>query len=530
MKKIIFILIVLLAPSSLVAAVKDFKLGVEYTWVNTQNTVDGKGLPEVYAEMGATLTKPQDERVYMESVQKECGGPFDWSVLDRMVKRWQNSNIDFLVVLATKYDKEPSKYTPEEISCYQEYVRATVDRYDLDGIDDMPGLLRPVIYWQIDSEFGTGFFDKRDPISVALGLDWKDPGGEYVKMLEMATPIIRKANPNAKVLTISWQTRGLWVDTDGEKRTYANRAEWQKNYNSSAAHIFKVLGRPDLFDITCFNSIEDWSAIIGITRFCNDAMKARGYQPKPIWMSDLSYSIDPIMTFSILLYPYHGNAFNIFDPKGLTRYWKAYNLLSQMAKNPNPYEDWTQEMQASFTAKAIVTAIGEGVEAANIHAVYSNDFPWKLWGYRIGGGTFGWCSLIETDGSRGFMPVKYKAVYYMMKELLPLLKSYDTVVCNSSPAQDTVRIHRYDFTKTADSKKLIVLWCDNRIGRFPDEPVSSIKYSFILDRGIVPITIQKILTRVGQANVVKLVADADDGNSDGQIMLTVDETPSLIIY
>ena len=46
-----------------------------------------------------------------------------------------------------------------------------------------------------------------------------------------------------------------------------------------------------------------------------------------------------------------------------------------MARNPNPHEAWIQEMQAVFTAKAIVTAIGEGAGAMNIHGTYSNDFP-----------------------------------------------------------------------------------------------------------------------------------------------------------
>ena len=35
---------------------------------------------------------------------------------------------------------------------YQDFVKQLVERYDGDGIDDMPGLKNPIKYWQIDNE------------------------------------------------------------------------------------------------------------------------------------------------------------------------------------------------------------------------------------------------------------------------------------------------------------------------------------------------------------------------------------------
>ena len=241
--KIILMIIVSLICLLCVSPVKaelDFKLGVEYTFAGKE-APDGSTFAKVYADMGAILTKPQDGKVYMEMVQKECGGVFDWSVLDEMVLAYQKHGFDFLVVLATKYDKEPSKYTVEEMKCYQEYVRQTVERYDMDGIDDMHGLLRPINYWQVDSEFGTGFFDKRGPLAELMGTSWDDAGGEYILMLEMANPPIKQANPNAKILTISWQSRGLWTDKDGEQRVFANMSEWDTKDHMGAIQKYMVV-------------------------------------------------------------------------------------------------------------------------------------------------------------------------------------------------------------------------------------------------------------------------------------------------
>ena len=35
---------------------------------------------------------------------------------------------------------------------YLRFVRSTVERYDGDGVDDMPGLLFPVRFWEIDNQ------------------------------------------------------------------------------------------------------------------------------------------------------------------------------------------------------------------------------------------------------------------------------------------------------------------------------------------------------------------------------------------
>ncbi|MBM4088362.1 MAG: hypothetical protein FJ276_02875 [Planctomycetes bacterium] len=43
-------------------------------------------------------------------------------------------------------------YRPKDVAKYQRWVRAVVERYDGDGVDDMPGLAAPIKYWQVDNE------------------------------------------------------------------------------------------------------------------------------------------------------------------------------------------------------------------------------------------------------------------------------------------------------------------------------------------------------------------------------------------
>lgn len=50
----------------------------------------------------------------------------------------------------------PGSYLPVDEEQYRTFVRATVERYDGDGVDDMPDLTNPVHFWQVGNEPGSG--------------------------------------------------------------------------------------------------------------------------------------------------------------------------------------------------------------------------------------------------------------------------------------------------------------------------------------------------------------------------------------
>jgi len=516
------ILVALISPLKSPAEIP-FKLGIEYTFVGKEGP-DGISFAKVYHEMGATLTKPQDHHAYMEKVQKECGGPFDYSIVDEMVLEYQKYDFEFLIVLATKYDKKPSDYTVEEIECYQEYVRNTVERYDMDGIDDLPGLKYPIIYWQVDSEFGTGFFDKTGAMHQLTGDFWEDPGGEYIKMLRMANPPIRTANPNAKILTIPWQCRGTFVDVEGEARTFDGMPwDFSGHGKQIIEAMHQIMGHPELFDIVTFNSIQNWSGAIGMVRFCKASMASYGYE-KPVWMSDLSYSVDPILTGPILLYPYHGNAFAIFQPKLVRKYWKAVGFLNNLAKEGmkgGPNTEWLEKQQAIFVTKTIVVCMGEKIEAMNIHGSYNNLFPWMLFFHRMGGGTFGWTGLAHNDWAVGAYPQRLKEAYFTIKNLNTILRQYTSVECKSSDVPEG-KIHRYDFKR--DEGSLAVIWLDDRIGQLPGDPMTTVDYTF-KEPGVTKVGVKRSL-----ASDTTSLLETLESSSDGSIPLKIDEVPVMIFY
>src|SRR3972149_11612526 len=74
---------------------------------------------------------------------------------------------------------------PEYEDHYAAYVQALVERYDPDGSDDMPGLLDPVTLFGFEPEYSSY---------------WPGEAETYIRLLELARPAVRAANPEAQVM------------------------------------------------------------------------------------------------------------------------------------------------------------------------------------------------------------------------------------------------------------------------------------------------------------------------------------------
>ena len=77
----------------------------------------------------------------------------------------------------------PDSYLPIDEEKYLKFVKAAVERYDGDGIDDMPGLTNPVMYWQVGNEPNdrSGF-------------------GGFARLQKITYEAIKSACPQCKVL------------------------------------------------------------------------------------------------------------------------------------------------------------------------------------------------------------------------------------------------------------------------------------------------------------------------------------------
>ncbi len=122
--------------------------------------------------------------------------------LDTWVQATQTQPLDVLMMLSPwsgNHTREHTRsYVLRDEAAYSAYVAAVVERYDGDGIDDMPGLLRPVKHWEVDNEpdlknSGSPREDRFDPDGFCTP-------EEYAHVLRLTAAAIRAADPEAKVL------------------------------------------------------------------------------------------------------------------------------------------------------------------------------------------------------------------------------------------------------------------------------------------------------------------------------------------
>jgi len=136
---------------------------------------------------------------------------YNWRDMDLAVQAWQRNGVHIMVSLrfespwatADRTDKDfvylkgiakqlalhSADYLPkvEHMQDLRDYMQALVERYDGDGRDDMPGLLFPVLHYQIGNEYYNEVF-------------WAGTVQEYGQLLHEAACSARAACPDVKII------------------------------------------------------------------------------------------------------------------------------------------------------------------------------------------------------------------------------------------------------------------------------------------------------------------------------------------
>lgn len=170
---------------------------------------------------------------------------------------------------ARQYVQEYS-YLPSDEESYIDFVRACVERYDGDGIDDMPGLTNPIKYWQLDNEPPRGLQD-------------------YAEFLMITYQAVKDADPEAKV--IIGGTTGMPPASD-----YLNN--FNQNYLPTLEELTGFEGQYfDIFDIHWYgNASGDYRGLGEVYDYIDVKLDALGLSPpEGYWITEMgTYSGSPV--------------------------------------------------------------------------------------------------------------------------------------------------------------------------------------------------------------------------------------------
>src|SRR3989339_1373369 len=166
--------------------------------------------PDVQVSVEGGMVRPFPGPFWWDQIETSQD-VYDWSKADAVVQTWNKANQDILAVIwpFARWDQvrchanEPTvkhPFSDEQVhlssfchvDSYQEFVTVLVERYDGDGIDDMPGLTYPIKHWEVSSEPDVQSDTERFYQSGPLA---------YAEALRMTFDSIKQADATSQVVT-----------------------------------------------------------------------------------------------------------------------------------------------------------------------------------------------------------------------------------------------------------------------------------------------------------------------------------------
>lgn len=341
-------------------ASSQFTISVEYAIL---------GVADTYAATGVSYAKLQDAFAIWGNIEQEQG-QYQWGPLDALVLEYQQAGFTGLQMDLTALSPWASSVPPttgiapkdintfpkeQYLDDYASYVSAVVERYDRDGVDDMPGLLYPIHDYGVEREF-TGF--------------WPGSTEEYLRLLRIAYPAIKVADPEANVLLVALLMADIF-DGNPTPEEIARRLTKEINYmRKSVPDIRAILAACDAYDIVDFHALANYTEIPLTAQWIRDELKANGCDQKPIWIGD-AFSMSALVGYGGFVPPMP------FAPAtDETRDAVVASLISIADPSDEHHAEaqaWLYAEMARNLVRKIIVSAGEGLRGINI----GNLEDWK---------------------------------------------------------------------------------------------------------------------------------------------------------
>ncbi len=152
------------------------------------------------AGLGATWTRGHTAAWPRLSHDRWLREGRSWERMDAWVRVVQQVGLAPLAMIGpwpgNQTREATDRYLPQDLDAYRAFVTAAVERYDGDGVDDMPGLQHPVLHWEIDNEP-----DLKNLVDLRTGeTDDFASTAEVAEVTRVTAAAIRAAAPEAVVL------------------------------------------------------------------------------------------------------------------------------------------------------------------------------------------------------------------------------------------------------------------------------------------------------------------------------------------
>ncbi len=413
---------------------------------------------------------------------------YHWSDLDEAVRTWQRNGIHIMVSMrfespwatAEKNDQEfvylkgiaktfalaGADYLPkpEHMQDLRDYIQSLVERYDGDGQDDMPGLLFPVLHYQVGNEYSNEVF-------------WTGTAEQYGLLLRQFALAARAACPQVKIILSGIGFREIYgfydLEMDARTRLYVSQ-----QLPRVPADMVNFVRRTEAFSIATARFTDAYDILdarwpnYGIVKKSAELLHDVRGRGKEIWSAEI-YSGFPLMEPLVL-------------PNWTLHAWptpsrsKEYIKILKNPKHPqfDTVNQWYRGMQAAQVVKICMVALDAGSR--------------KL--------MMGWA--VDAQNPLAVSTLSHHGLYSAtFRHLWPAAYTYNLTITKLNGLQSIQRIRMPENVyvyrcQLENDRQVLVAFYDDHIGQNHDEPMGEIETRIPVPAQEAQIT--EIISRIDQ--------------------------------
>ena len=348
---------------------------------------------------------------------------------------------------------------PDKEDDWQEFVRAVVERYDGDGVQDMPGLTRPVRFFVLDGEI---FFNRTGAGDTETEPFWADTIDNLLRLHRLTYQALHEADPSGQTQLVGsgavlWDLYADFPDypefDPGDPNSVLRRRLRGENfrgvpYTAGWAALKKMLASfgDDGDGIEC--DLIGWHPHFHWRTTDQEFQLIRSLAgDKPIFVDDMWTNLFPV-GYGTGLPPgeaqFHATAAPSRDwvsqingdfPNSLFTSEDPYGeLFSKLAADDPATHAWYQGHGARRLTKSLATTLGEGAAHVSISGGNDTDFfttvPWEI----------GWINVVGTL-QEGYPEKAQSRTLRLLRQKLAGFTHASRVAAGSDPR---TRVYRFE--------------------------------------------------------------------------------------
>jgi hypothetical protein len=475
-----------------VAEGRDSPFGLDYVFVHSPGARDRELVDGFCKDVGVrwvNLTRLEWKLVERRAPR---GGRhvYNWRDMDLAVQAWQRNGVHIMVstrfespwATADRSDREfvylkgltkqialrGGDYLPkpEHFRDLRSYMQKLVERYDGDGRDDMPGLLFPVLHYQIGNEYYNELF-------------WTGNAEEYGRLLRETARAARAASPDVKIILsgIGFKDVPGFYAVGMRPRTKAHVREYLPKIPPG---MRRFVERSEEFSVASAKFTDAYDILdarwpnYGIVTKSRELLRGLRADKKPVWSAEI-YSGFPLMEPLVL-------------PNWTLQGWPTPSRSGEYRKILTKKNDpqfpavnaWYRGLQAAQVVKQCMVALDAGSQ--------------KL--------MMGWA--IDAQHPLAVSTLSHHGLYSItFKHLWPAAHTYNLTIQKLDGLERIQRlrtaadIYVYECL-VKDGKRVLVAFHDDHIGQNRDQPTGEVAAAIPVQGKRARVT--SIITEIGRTD------------------------------